>query len=122
MRSLFDVYKVKNKWVTLNNLFFVATFLLYRAVFTPILISYIQMHPDISLFLKLSTGSMYYLSMIWAWMIVNMASKQLAEMAPNNKAFQQGYKLMRSLRKYKNIYYLAMLPISINWLLRDKLL
>lgn len=60
---------------------FCVLFILIRVLLLPFIVKVVQYSPDEwdPLWFKIMTGAMFFLSLIWAFMIFNLSSKQLAE-------------------------------------------
>jgi hypothetical protein len=82
-----------------------------RTVITPYSLYY-SMNSEIEIAFKLSIASMWYLSLIWIWMMVNKASKIFNDTFPANKKFQAFYNFMKSIRKYYWVYLVVTFGMS----------
>jgi hypothetical protein len=60
---------------------FAAVFLICRVILTPFLVKDVHYSPDKwdPLFFKIFCGAMWMISLIWAFMILNLASKQMSQ-------------------------------------------
>ena len=60
---------------------FCVLFLLIRVILLPFIVKEVQYSPEQwdPLWFKVLTGAMFLLSLIWAFMILNLSSKQLSE-------------------------------------------
>ena len=78
LRKFFD-YTGQKKESTTAGIAFVVAFLLCRVVICPFAISWICLDPRMTLILKVSSALMQWVSLVWAWRIMNMGLKALVE-------------------------------------------
>lgn len=84
LRKNFEMEGKKEKSNTLGYIFCVL-FILIRVIILPFIVKVVQYSPEEwdPLWFKIMTGAMFFLSLIWAFMIFNLSSKQLSEVSSN---------------------------------------
>lgn len=80
LRKNLDLEGNKQKSNTYGYIFCVL-YMLIRVILLPFIVKEVQYSPDQwdPLWFKIMTGAMFLLSLIWAFMILNLSSKQLSE-------------------------------------------
>ena len=58
---------------------FMSTFLIMRGIFVPFFMWGIQMSSESSLIMKIYTGVIWWVSLIWIWKVTNLGTKELAK-------------------------------------------
>lgn len=68
----------KEKLALVVSIMFVIIYIIARGVFIPILSYHIQ-YSEITIWFKLICGLLLFVSLVWLFLIFNLASKQLSE-------------------------------------------
>ena len=58
---------------------FMSTFLVMRGLFVPFFMWGIQMSSETGMPMKLYTGMIWWVSLIWIWKVINLGTKELAK-------------------------------------------
>lgn len=81
LRQYFEANHNKKK-ATQMGMAFIIVFLILRVGFTPFIIGWmINLNPNINIVLKFVSSLMWWVSLVWAWKIVNMGLKVLSQVA-----------------------------------------
>jgi hypothetical protein len=94
---------------------FIVTFLLLRLVSGPLITRWFCLNDDLHIILKFNSALMVWVGYIWAWRIINLAAKQLAEGNPESESFQRFYSRVKSWRKYTVMWNVSSFFFSFFW-------
>lgn len=80
---------------------------------------FFRMHyADSPLLYKLSGFGLWYISYVWIWQIINIASRTFAyDILPGLKVFETFYELMKKLRKHAWVYHLIVIVYTSRYIL-----
>lgn len=90
LRKFYD-YNGQKKESTTVGVLFIFAFLLCRVVICPFLIHWVNVDPRMSFTLKLSSVVLQWVSLVWAWKIINMGLKTLTEVKQPNAGVPQQF-------------------------------
>ena len=84
LRKILELNGKKERSLTFGYTFCVL-FIIIRVLLLPYIVKEVQYSPELwdPIWFKVLTGGMFFLSLMWAFMILNLCSKQLAEVVHN---------------------------------------
>ena len=93
------------KGKAISYLFYVVLFLFIRVFLSPTFFFYLQVM-DYHISIKLFVAFIWFIGMAWAWMVLNLGAKEIANYFPSLNWIYEG---LKKLRKYDKVYYGASL-------------